>query len=244
MIGERIAKFLARAGVCSRREAEQYVLDGRIMVNGTTITRPATHITGKEKITADGQRITITEPSRLWIFNKAAGLICTHNDPQRRPSVFDKVHAINPGLPRLISVGRLDLNSEGLLFLTNSGALEHTVARLHVGWKRRYRVRVFGHITESALARFQAPLTINGITYTFTNISIEKEGGANTWLVVTLQEGKNREIRNVFNHFGWSINRLMRTAYGPFQLGNLPKHAIKEVSQKVLKEQLGNTCVL
>lgn len=242
--GERIAKFLARAGVFSRREAERHILDGRVMVNGTVLTSPAFNVTGNEKITVDGVLVKTKEVTRLFLFNKAAGLICTHNDPEKRQSVFDKIKELYPTMPRLVSVGRLDLNSEGLLLLTNSGALASKLESPQEGWKRRYRVRIFGRVTQNDLKRLQKPVIIDGIKYTFAAISIEKSSGANTWLSVTLQEGKNREIRNVFAHFGWSINRLMRTAYGPFQIGNLPKHGLKEVSQKVLIEQLGKTCVL
>ncbi len=234
--GERIAKRLARAGLCSRREAERWIEAGRVVVNGSRLDSPACVVGPGDVILVDGQPLAEPERTRLWRYHKPAGLVTTHKDPEGRPTVFDK---LPEGLPRVVSVGRLDLNSEGLLLLTNDGELARKLELPSNAWVRRYRVRVHGEVNAEALARLDRGVTVEGIAYGSIKATLDRQQGANAWLTVSLHEGKNREIRRVMEHLGWPVTRLIRVAYGPFQLGILDEGAAEEVPGKVLREQLG-----
>lgn len=235
-MSERLAKFIARSGVCSRRDAEELIRQKRVTVNGETVESPAFNVEGNEKILLDGEKLPVIEAPRMWIYYKPVGLVTTHKDEQGRPTVFENLPA---GLPRVISVGRLDLNSEGLLLLTNSGGLSRRLELPSNSWSRRYKVRVHGRIMPEKLEELQNGITIDGIRYGAIKAEIESGQGSNTWLSITLQEGKNREIRKVMKHLGLEVSRLIRLSYGPFQLGSLKKGDVREIPQKVLKEQLG-----
>jgi 23S rRNA pseudouridine2605 synthase len=228
---ERLAKRIAGAGVCSRREAEKLIEEGRVKVNGKTVKTPAFNVTADDAVIVNGKLLAAQDKMRLWLYHKPAGLITTHKDPQGRPTVFA---ALPKGMPRVISIGRLDLNSEGLLLLTNSGALARKLELPSTGWIRRYRARVFGKITPSMIAEMKKGIVADGVHYGSVEAVIDSEKGDNTWLTVALTEGKNREIRKIFEHFGCKVSRLLRLSYGPFQLGSLPKGDIKEVPSKVL----------
>lgn len=234
---ERLAKFMARSGVCSRRGAEELIAQKRVTVNGEVIDTPAFNVEGNEKILLDGEKLPQKDLTRLWLYYKPVGLVTSHKDEKGRPTVFDNLPA---GLPRVISVGRLDLNSEGLLLLTNNGELSRKLELPSNGWVRRYKVRVHGFVDLKKLQSLQKGTVIEGIEYGPINAAIESQQGANTWLQVTLSEGKNREIRKVMKSIGLEVSRLIRLSYGPFQLGSLKKGEAKEVPTKVLKDQLGN----
>jgi len=234
--GERIAKVMARAGVCSRREAEAFVLAGRVAVDGAVLASPAYNVQPGQIVTVDGKPIAEAEPSRLWLYHKPRGLVTTHKDPQGRGTVFEK---LPKSLPRVISIGRLDYNSEGLLLLTNDGELARRLELPATGWTRRYRVRVHGIPDPKALERLKQGITVAGVQYGAIDAKLDTQKGANAWLTIALKEGKNREVRKVMAHLGLDVNRLIRTAYGPFQLGALPEGEVKEVPGKVLREQLG-----
>lgn len=234
--GERIAKWLARAGVCSRRDAEKLVAEGRIMLNGAAVTQPATFVAPGDVVQVDERAVHEPERTRLFRFHKPPGLMTTHKDPEGRPTVFDR---LPPGLPRLISVGRLDYSSEGLLLLTNDGALSRRLELPANDWIRRYRVRVFGHVDERALAALARGVTVEGVRYAPVEAALDSRKGDNSWLTVALQEGKNREVRRIMGFLGLEVSRLIRVAYGPFQLGTLEKGAVEEVNPKVLRDQLG-----
>jgi 23S rRNA pseudouridine2605 synthase len=234
--GERIAKWLARAGVASRRDAEKMIAEGRVKLGGKVVETPATFITPGDHVAVDGKQVAAAERTRLFRYHKPDGLVTTHRDPQGRPTVFEK---LPPGLPRLVSVGRLDLTSEGLLLLTNDGALARKLELPSNGWLRRYRVRVHGRVDETALANLERGVTIEGVQYGPIEAGLDARQGTNSWLTVSIKEGKNREIRRVMAHMGLEVTRLIRTAYGPFQLGILPRGAVEEVNAKVLREQLG-----
>ena len=236
-MSERIAKFIARSGVCSRRQAEELILQKRVTVNGEVVESPAFNVEGNEKILLDGEKLPAIENTRMWVYYKPTGLVTTHKDEQGRPTVFEN---LPEGLPRVISVGRLDLNSEGLLLLTNSGELSRRLELPSNSWSRRYKVKVHGRINRDKLAELEQGITIDGIRYGSIKVEVESEQGTNAWLSVTLQEGKNREIRKVIKFIGLDVARLIRLSYGPFQLGSLKKGEVREVPQKVLKEQLGN----
>jgi 23S rRNA pseudouridine2605 synthase len=235
--GERIAKILARRGVCSRREAERMIADGQISVNGVTLTTPGVKVLETDDIRVKGTRIATAAATRLWRYHKPAGLVTTHRDPQGRPTVFDR---LPEDLPRVISVGRLDLNSEGLLLLTNDGELARRLELPSNAWRRRYRVRVFGRVTEEDLSRLQKGIRSDGELLKAEEATLERSSGDNSWLSVVLTEGKNREIRRMMEALGAQVNRLIRTAYGPFQLGALKSGDVEEVSRKVIAEQLGS----
>lgn len=236
--GERIAKFLARAGVASRRDVERLIAAGRIAVDGTTISTPATFVTAASRITLDGRPVAAAQAARLWLYHKPRGLVTTARDPQGRPTVFEKLPT---HLPRVISIGRLDLDSEGLLLLTNDGALARRLELPSSGWPRTYRVRVRGCPSPAALSRLKSGTTVAGIRYgpieaqldaASPSRSKDNQPGrapANVWLTVTLREGKNREIRRVFAHLGHPVSRLIRIAFGPFELASLAPGAVSEV---------------
>lgn len=233
----RIAKFMAHAGVCSRREAEELIKQQRVTVNGEVVVNPAVNVTGDEKILLDGEKLPQAEKVRLWLYHKPAGLVTTHKDEKSRSTVFAN---LPKSLPRVISVGRLDLNSEGLLLLTNNGELSRKLELPSNGWSRRYKVRVFGKVTKEMLDKLKNGITVDKVEYGPIKSEIETTMGANSWIIVTLTEGKNREIRKVMKYLGLEVSRLIRLSYGPFQLGNLKKGEVREVPQKVLREQLGN----
>ena len=234
--GERVAKAMARAGLCSRREAERWIAEGRVSLDGAVLTSPAVLVTGASDLRVDGKPIPTREPPRLWRYHKPDGLVTTHRDEKGRPTVFER---LPPELPRVISVGRLDLTSEGLLLLTNDGELARSLELPARGWLRRYRVRVHGLVDPSLLAALARGVTVDGVAYGAIRAALDRQQGSNAWLTLSLQEGKNREVRRVLEHLGYRVTRLIRVAYGPFQLGHLPRGAIEEVPQKVLREQLG-----
>lgn len=234
---ERLAKFMARSGVCSRRGAEELISQGRVSVNGEMVSTPAFNVSGDEKILLDGEKLPQKEITRLWLYYKPTGLVTSYKDEKGRPTVFDNLPA---GLPRVISVGRLDLNSEGLLLLTNNGELSRKLELPSNGWARRYKVRVHGFVDAKKLAPLQKGVVVEGVSYGPITAIIESQQGANTWLQVTLTEGKNREIRKVMKSIGLEVSRLIRLSYGPFQLGSLKKGEAREISTKVLREQLGS----
>lgn len=232
--GERIAKYLARAGLCSRREAERWIAAGRVSVDGAALDTPATLVHAGSEIAVDGRPVEPPDRQRVWRYHKPRGLICTNADPEGRPTVFD---ALPADLPRVMTVGRLDINSEGLLLLTNDGTLAGALER--GDWTRRYRVRAFGKIDEGRLAALADGIAVDGIAYGPIKARLDSMEGRNAWLTVSLTEGRNREIKRVFESLGLAVNRLIRTGYGPFLLGGLARGAIDEVKEKVLGEQLG-----
>lgn len=232
---ERIAKYLARAGVASRRDAERMIAEGRITLNGARVEHPATFVSEGDAVAADGRPVAGPARARLWRYHKPPGLVTTHRDPEGRPTVFA---ALPPELPRVVSVGRLDLNSEGLLLLTNDGGLARTLELPATGWLRRYRVRVYGMVDAGRLRQLKNGVTVEGVRYGPIEAEIEVEKGVNSWLAVSLHEGKNREVRRVMEAINLRVTRLIRIAYGPFQLGNLPPGAVEEVNPKVLREQM------
>ena len=236
-MAERLAKFMARSGVCSRRDAEKLIEQKRVTVNGEIIDTPAFNVEGTEKILLDGEKLPEIEQTRLWLYHKPAGLLTTHKDSEARATVFDHLPA---GLPRVISVGRLDLNSEGLLLLTNNGELSRKLELPENGWSRRYKVRVHGVVNKKKLSELADGTVIDGINYGPVKAELESQNGTNSWLIVTLNEGKNREIRKLMKSIGLEVARLIRLSYGPFQLGSLKKGEVREIPQKVLKEQLGS----
>jgi 23S rRNA pseudouridine2605 synthase len=233
--GERIAKWLARAGIASRRDAEKLLAEGRVKRNNTVVTHPATFVEPGDLVTVNGTLVEEPERTRLWRYHKPVGLVTTHRDPQGRATVFEK---LPPSIPRVVSVGRLDLNSEGLLLLTNDGALARRLELPSNAWVRRYRVRVFGAPTEAQLAALAKGVTVAGERYGPIEAGLDSRKGDNAWLTVALKEGRNREVRKVMAHLGLEVSRLIRVAYGPFQLGNLDRGAVAEVPAKVLREQL------
>ncbi|MDP2621833.1 MAG: pseudouridine synthase [Hyphomicrobiales bacterium] len=234
--GGRIAKLLARAGLCSRREAERWIAEGRVAVNGVVLTSPAINVAPADRVTVDGKPLPQIEPARLWRYHKPKGLVTTHKDPEGRPTVFARL----PGdLPRVVSVGRLDFNTEGLLLLTNDGALARLLELPSTGWLRRYRVRAFGGVAEADLERLQRGLTLEGVKYGPISARIDRVQGDNVWLSLSLREGKNREVKRVLEHLGLKVNRLIRVSFGPFMLGDLAPGAADEVKPRVLRDQLG-----
>lgn len=233
--GERIAKWLARAGVASRRDVEKLIAEGRVKLNNAVLAHPASFVAPGDIVRVDGVPVDAPERTRMWRYHKPAGLVTTHRDPQGRPTVFDKLRET---LPRVISVGRLDLNSEGLLLLTNDGALARQLELPATGWLRRYRVRVHGHPDPAALAALAKGLTIDGTRYGAIEAGLDSRKGDNAWLTVSLREGRNREVRRVMAHLGLTVSRLIRIAYGPFQLGTLPRGGVEEVPARVLRDQL------
>lgn len=235
--GERIAKVMARAGLCSRRDAENWILDGRVRVDGKTLESPAFCVTSKNRIMVDGKLLPSAEATRLWLYYKPRGLVTTHKDEMGRQTIFE---SLPPELPRVISVGRLDLNSEGLLLLTNDGELARHLELPSTGWVRRYRVRLHGKVDPIELTKLANGIIIDGVHYGSIMAALDRQQGDNAWLTVSLQEGKNRELRKVFEFLGWPVSRLIRTSYGPFQLGTLEPGNIKAVTPKIFKDQLGS----
>ena len=232
---ERIAKMMAAAGLCSRRDAERWIADGRVSVNGQVLTTPACVVGADDTVIVDGKPLGGKQPRRVWIYHKPAGLITTNRDPQGRPTIFEK---LPDTLPRVVTVGRLDFNSEGLLLLTTDGGLARELELPVRGWKRKYRVRVHGRVTPEVVNHLTKGVCIKGVNYAPCQIEIEREQGTNTWVLMTLTEGKNREIRRLMDFFGLPVTRLIRVSYGPFQLGNLPAGAVREIPAKTLKELL------
>ncbi|WP_455480965.1 pseudouridine synthase [Bartonella sp. B12(2025)] len=238
---ERIAKRLARAGVASRRDAEMMIFAGRIVVNGKVVTTPAFNVIRSDVIKVDGKPLAPVERTRLWLYHKSAGLVTTNRDPEGRPTVFGN---LPKGMPRVLSVGRLDINTEGLLLLTNDGGLARVLELPLTGWVRKYRVRAHGRVKQSALDNLKNGIAIDGVFYGSIEASIEREQGANIWLSVALREGKNREIKNVLGALGLSVNRLIRVSYGPFQLSDLEEGAVREIKGRMLREQLGERLIM
>jgi 23S rRNA pseudouridine2605 synthase len=232
---ERIAKRIARSGVCSRRDAERMIAEGLVRLNGKKLDSPAVTVTDEDEIIVDGKPLPAKEKPRLWRLFKKRGLVTSHRDEQGRDTVFEHLPSY---VPRVISVGRLDLNSEGLLLLTNDGELARYLELPATGWARRYRVRVHGRIEEEKLKQLEDGVTVDGVNYGSIHAEVDVQKGSNAWMTVTLREGKNREIRRVMEHLGWPVTRLMRVSYGPFQLGSLAPGECEEVTGKVMKEQL------
>ncbi len=238
--GERIAKVMARAGVCSRRDAEDWIAAGRVAVNGKPIASPAMNVGSRDRITIDGKPMPRRERTRLFLYNKPVGLVTTNADPQGRPTVFE---ALPKSLPRLMSVGRLDIGTEGLLLLTNDGGLARVLELPDTQWLRRYRVRAHGRISQPELDRLRDGVSIDGVNYGPIEAKLEREQGANVWLGFAIREGKNREVRNVLGHIGLQVNRLIRVAFGPFELGDLRDGAVVEVETAVLRKELGDALI-
>ncbi len=234
--GERIAKVLSRAGVASRREAERIIELGEVTVNGRVITSPALNVTPADKITVRGEPVGDPEPPRLWLYYKPEGLVTSASDEKGRDTVFDH---LPEDMPRVMSVGRLDLNSEGLLLLTNDGALKRRLELPSTGWLRKYRVRVKGNPTEPEIEPLRRGITVDGERFQGMEVKIDRNQGANAWLTIGLREGRNREIRRAMDHIGLTVNRLIRVSYGPFRLGELNPGDVEEVKPRVLREQLG-----
>ena len=239
-MAERIAKRLAHAGVASRREAERLIEQGRVSVNGTHLDSPAVTVEPDDVVMVDGERIGEKPALRLWRLYKTEGAVVTRKDERGRKTVFD---LLPEDVRHVVAVGRLDMNTEGLLLMTNDGELARWLELPETGWARRYRVRVYGRPNEEMLAKLKAGMTVDGIRYGSVEATIDSQTGANAWMTVTIREGKNREIRNLMDALELSVNRLLRTAYGPFQLGALKRGKCEEVTGKVLKEQLGGQWV-
>src|ERR1700684_939941 len=238
--GERIAKVIARAGLASRREAEAWIVAGRVAVNGAVIASPACNVTAQDRVTVDGAPLPARERTRLFLYHKPRGLMTTHADPEGRPTIFEH---LPENLPRLISVGRLDYTPEGLLLLTNDGALARVLELPATGWLRRYRVRAHGKVTQAQLDQLRSGLTLSGIHYGAIEATIERVQGANLWLTFAIREGKNREVRNVLGHLGLDVTRLIRVSFGPFQLAELKAGEVEEIRTRTLREQLGERLV-
>lgn len=234
--GERIAKVIARSGRASRREAERLIEEGRVTVNGDTVTRAALNVTAQDKITVDDTPLDAPEEPRLWLYHKPTGLVTTTKDEKGRPTIYDD---LPEDLPRVMSVGRLDLNSEGLLLLTNDGGVKRKLELPSTGWLRKYRVRVNGRPTDETLAPLREGIEVDGQKFQPMQVSIDRQQGANAWLTVGLREGKNREVRRAMGDIGLTVNRLIRVSYGPFQLGQMKQGEVQEVRRKILRDQLG-----
>ena len=232
---EKIARRVARAGLCSRREAERWVAQGRIEVNGQKVDTPALRVAAEDVVVVDGKELAVKEPARLWRYYKPAGLITTNSDEKGRQTIFDTFPS---DFPRTMSVGRLDMNTEGLLLLTNDGDLARYMELPDTGWARRYRVRAYGKVEEDKLKSLKRGITVDGVHYKSIKAELERQKGDNAWLFVTLTEGKNREVRKVMEAIGLQVNRLIRVSYGPFQLGKMEKGAIEEVGRKAVKSAI------
>lgn len=236
--GDRIAKVLSRAGVASRREAERMIEAGRVRVNGAQILSPALNVTASDQIAVDGKPVSEPEPPRIWLYHKPTGLVTTTRDEKGRSTIYDD---LPEDMPRVMSVGRLDLNSEGLLLLTNDGGVKRKLELPSTGWLRRYRVRVNGRPSDEALEPLRRGITIDGERFQPMSVTLDRQQGANAWLTIGLREGKNREIRRTMEAVGLSVNRLIRISYGPFQLGELKPGEVEEIRRKTVRDQLGIT---
>ncbi|HEY2068031.1 MAG TPA: pseudouridine synthase [Rhizomicrobium sp.] len=234
--GERLSKIIARAGICSRRDAEKLITDGRVALNGETVTQQGTRATEDHLITVDGKPILEPEPTRLWRYHKPAGLVTTHRDPEGRPTVFTNLPR---HLPRVVSVGRLDVNSEGLLLLTNDGTLARKLELPAAGWTRKYRVRLFGRVTQEDLDKLKPGRKIDGVRYAPITVELERAKGLHAWANVGLTEGKNREVKRLMESLGFKVSRLIRVQFGPFHLGQLGEGDVEEIAPKVWREALG-----
>jgi len=234
--GERIAKVLARAGVASRRGAEAMIEAGRVAVDGKTLDSPALNVTPRQVITVDGKPIGAAEATRLWLYHKPPGLLTTHKDPKGRNTVFEN---LPKEMPRVISIGRLDINSEGLLLLTNDGELARHLESPKTGWKRKYRARAWGEPDDKRLEQLRKGVVVDGVKYAPADVEVESRKASNTWIAIGIREGKNREVRKLLEHAGLQVSRLIRVAYGPFQLGALERGEVREVTRPVLRTQLG-----
>jgi 23S rRNA pseudouridine2605 synthase len=234
----RIAKAMAHAGLCSRRDAEKWIEQGRVAVNGVVLATPAYVVKPGDTVTVDGNPLPETEAPRLWRYHKPKGLVTSHKDPQGRKTVFE---ALPADLPRVVSVGRLDLNTEGLLLLTTDGELARHLELPSTGWLRRYRVRAHGKVTQADLDRLAKGMTVEGVHYGPVEARVDREQGGNVWLTLGLREGKNREVKRLLEVLGLTVNRLIRVSFGPFALGELAPGEVEEVKQRVLKDQLGAT---
>ena len=236
---ERVAKVLARAGVASRRDVEKLIAEGRVKLNGQVLTTPAVKVGPADVLTVDGRTVAAAEAARVWRYHKPVGLVTTHKDPKDRPTVFEN---LPPGLPRVISVGRLDLNTEGLLLLTNDGELARALELPSNALVRRYRARARGRgVTQAMLDKLRDGVVVEGIAYGPIDARLEDghSGGSNQWIMVTLAEGKNREVRKVLESFGLTVNRLIRLNYGPFELGRLKPGEAEEVAPRIVRDRLG-----
>jgi len=238
---ERIAKVIARAGLASRRDAEAMIAEGRVTLNGKVLDSPAVNVTAADKITVDGEALPSRERTRLWLFHKPRGLVTTARDPEGRPTVFE---SLPEELPRVVAVGRLDINTEGLLLLTNDGGLARVIAHPDTGWLRRYKVRAHGEVTQADLDSLRDGITIDGIEYGPVEARLDRVQGDNAWITLGLREGKNREVKRILEHLGLQVNRLIRLSFGPFQLGDIEPGLVEEVRTKVLKDQLGATLAI
>ena len=236
-VGDRLAKVIARSGLCSRRDAEAWIKEGRVAVNGKTVKTPAFNVTDRDQIKVDGEVLAARQGTRVWLYHKPAGLVVTEKDPEGRETIFEKLEA--QGLPRVVTIGRLDINTEGLLLLTNDGGLKRVLELPATGWLRKYRVRAFGSVTQAQLDSLKQGIEIDGVKYGPIDATLERPQGSNVWLLVSLREGKNREVKNVLASLGLQVNRLIRVSYGPFQLGDLPIGAVETVKARVLRDQLG-----
>ncbi|HAK98058.1 MAG TPA: pseudouridine synthase, partial [Rhodobiaceae bacterium] len=231
--GDRIAKVLARSGLSSRREAETIIQAGRVTVNGKTINSPALNVLPSDRITVDGKELAQPDPPRLWRYYKPRGLVTTERDPQGRATIFSK---LPDNLPRVLSVGRLDINTEGLLLLTNDGGLKRYLELPETGWLRRYRVRAYGRPDQRKLLELKKGITLEGVHYRGVDVDVERQQGGNVWLTISLREGKNREVKKLLSYVGLEVNRLIRLSFGPFQLGNLETGAVEEIPRRVLRQ--------
>ena len=238
--GDRISKVMARAGLCSRRDAERWIGEGRVSVNGKKLDSPAFNVSETDVVVVDGQPLPEMERTRLWMYHKPKGLVTSNKDTEGRPTVFG---SLPKSMPRVISIGRLDINTEGLLLLTNDGSLARHLELPSTGWLRRYRVRAYGRIDQATLDTLAEGIAIDGILYGAIEAKLEREQGANNWITIGLREGKNREVKLVLEHFGLVVNRLIRVSYGPFQLNEVPEGEAQEVRSRVLRDQLGETLV-
>lgn len=232
----RIAKAVARAGLCSRREAERWIADGRVNVNGSVLATPAFEVKPGDRILVDGEPLPVAAPAQLWRYHKPRGLVTTHADPQGRPTVFER---LPPELPRVVSIGRLDFNTEGLLLLTNDGELARYLELPATGWLRRYKVRAHGRVSQADLDALKDGVTLDGLRYGPIEATIDSVQAGNMWLTVSIREGKNREVRKILESLALNVNRLIRISYGPFQLKDLAPGQAESIKRRVLADQLG-----
>lgn len=238
--GDRIAKVMARAGLCSRRDAERWIAEGRVFVNGKRLDSPALNVGPNDEVVVDGKPMPTKERTRLWLYHKPKGLVSSNKDSEGRPTVFA---SLPKEMPRVISVGRLDINTEGLLLLTNDGSLARHLELPSTGWLRRYRVRAFGRVTQADLDKLADGIAIEGVLYGAIEAELEREQGSNVWITIGIREGKNREVKKILEHLGLVVNRLIRTSYGPFQLGDVAIGDVKEIKSRTLRDQLGANLV-